>query len=72
MRDCLKDMRVDVFEGPVAMAAAGNDKRGRCGLCHWKLNKKGTGNCEKCHKFLCKQHKVKKVQLLCTNCADAQ
>ncbi|GFN96237.1 PiggyBac transposable element-derived protein 4 [Plakobranchus ocellatus] len=34
-------------------------KGGRCGLCHWKVNKKGTVKCHKYCNFLCKDHVAK-------------
>ncbi|GFO05287.1 PiggyBac transposable element-derived protein 4 [Plakobranchus ocellatus] len=36
-------------------------KGGRCGLCHWKVNKKGTVKCHKCCNFLCKDYVAKSV-----------
>ncbi|GFN92432.1 PiggyBac transposable element-derived protein 4 [Plakobranchus ocellatus] len=42
-------------------------KRGCCGLCYWKVNKKGTVKCHKCCNFLCKDLVAKSVAY-CENC----
>ncbi|GFR58724.1 PiggyBac transposable element-derived protein 4 [Elysia marginata] len=65
MRACLVDMGLPIEEGPARDAEA--KKRGRCGLCHWKANKKGTTKCHKRCNFSCKDH-VAKTVVLCNNC----
>ena len=72
MRDCLQDMGFTVGRPGAAATGAESRKRGRCGLCHWKLQKRGTEMCEKCHMFLCKEHKTVKKVVLCVNCVDSQ
>ncbi|KAK3773718.1 hypothetical protein RRG08_001447 [Elysia crispata] len=67
MRACLQDMGLSMEERPAA-AAREAKKIGRCGLCNWKDNKKGTAKCHKCCNFLCKDHIAKKKFVLCSNC----
>ena len=68
IRLCLGDMGLTVDDGPAQITPAirdqGAQKRGRCGICSWKENKKGTSRCLKCHMFLCKNH----VQIVCPKC----
>ena len=69
MRLCLGDMGLTVDDGPATVATVaepGGQKRGRCGVCHWKQNKKGTSQCHKCKMFLCKSH----VVFVCPKCWD--
>ena len=68
MRECLKAMGLAVEDGPADLVTdtPGGKKRGRCGVCHWKENKKGTAKCAQCSNFICKEHKV--VKVLCKSC----
>ena len=66
---CLKScgIAVQVVPPPVRNAppaAGGAWKRGRCGLCPWKSDKKGASQCTKCASFLCKEHCIP----VCKNC----
>ena len=67
MRLCLTDMRA-LEQGPVETRTPvqGTQKRGRCGMCNWKDNRKGTSKCHKCKNWLCKMH----VDFVCPKCRD--
>ena len=43
--------------GP-SLPIVGSRKRGRCGKCPWKKDRKGVSMCHKCNMFLCKEHSI--------------
>lgn len=61
----LEAMGVQPTNLPVAQAET-SAKRGRCGACSWKTDKKGSSRCSKCKCFLCKDH----VTIVCPKCKD--
>ena len=40
-------------------------KRGRCAMCDWRTDKKGTSRCTVCSAYLCKDHMI----ITCSTCA---